>query len=159
MIYWIFDLDYTLYDIPKEYPFNYSLINQNMSLRNLLSNLPHNKIIFTNGTKGHAIHTCEIIGILDQFYYSNIYGRNETGFKPSIESYLKIIDYNNIKRNDKVIFFEDTIENLVVAKEKFHWITVLIGPHIKSPYVDFSFPNINQALSFFNNCINGYKAK
>ena len=158
MLYWIFDLDYTLYDIPKEYPFNYSLINKNMALKNLLKNLPHNKIIFTNGTKGHAIHTCEIIGILDQFYYSNIYGRNETGFKPSIESYLKIIDYNNIKQTDKVIFFEDTIENLVAAKENFNWITVLIGEYINSPYVDFSFSNINQALSFFNNCINKSKA-
>ena len=59
----------------------------------------------------------------------------------------------NIKNNDKVVFFEDTAENLVTAKS-LGWITVLIGN--KRPMVsdvDFWFADINQALNYFHNCI------
>ena len=58
-----------------------------------------------------------------------------------------------INDNDKVVFFEDSAENLVTAKS-LGWITVLIGnkkPMISD--VDFWFTDINQALNYFNNCI------
>ena len=58
-----------------------------------------------------------------------------------------------IKQNDRIVFFEDTAENLITAKS-LGWITVLIGN--KKPMIndiDFWFSDINQALNYFNSVI------
>ena len=155
MIYWIFDLDNTLYHIPQHINFNYNLIQKNYNLFDLLSKIKDKKIIFTNGTKSHAIHTLDLINIHSCFDINDIYGRYETGFKPSLKSYNEIIRVNNIKDTDKIIFFEDTIENLIVAKKKYNWITVdITGKYYNNESVDFSFNNIEQSLQFFINCLN-----
>ena len=72
--------------------------------------------------------------------------------KPHIESFNyvnnQITDY---KRNDyKIIFFDDLIENLVSAR-KVGWKTVWISNNfLKKPdFVDYSFPNIYDALIYF----------
>ena len=74
---------------------------------------------------------------------------NINSLKPINESYLKFIEINKIKNKDKCIFFEDTLENLVEAKN-FGWITVYISrENVISEYVDFQFPNIYVALNYF----------
>ena len=45
------------------------------------------------------------------------------GLKPDPRVYFKLIQWCRIGNNDKVIFFEDTPVNLLIAK-KFGWITV-----------------------------------
>ena len=50
MLYWIFDLDYTLYTMNKNIEFSYSLLKNDNFLSLLLSFLPDKKIIFTNST-------------------------------------------------------------------------------------------------------------
>lgn len=149
MLYWIFDLDHTLYSLDKNERFSYFRLNKNAQLETQLNLLPCRKILFTNGTIGHAIKSLEKLGILHHFR-NNIHARDTlNAMKPGLESFDRIIEKVGIKPRDKVVFFEDTVENLVTSKG-YNWITVLISPRKNLlPEVDFTFPNCNVALNFF----------
>ena len=156
MLYWVFDVDHTLYQLPKDSRFfSYSLLSPDPQLKYLLSTIPCKKLLFTNGTKGHGITTVEKLNVKEKFPDTCIVGRDTLNglLKPDINAFSEFISLMNIKNNDKVVFFEDTAENLVTAKS-LGWITVLIGN--KRPMVsdvDFWFADINQALNYFHNCI------
>ena len=156
MLYWVFDVDHTLYQLPKDSPFfSYSFLSPDPQLKYLLSTIPCKKLLFTNGTKGHGITTVEKLNVKEKFPDKCIVGRDTLNglLKPDINAFSEFISLMNIKNNDKVVFFEDTAENLVTAKS-LGWITVLIGN--KRPMVsdvDFWFADINQALNYFHNCI------
>jgi len=155
MLYWVFDLDNTLYQLPRNIEFSYRYLGPNRRLRQQLEMLPLVKLLFTNGTVGHANKCIELIK-LDNIF-NNIVAREDVDFimKPNIYAFAKFCNLNNIIPNDKVVFFEDSIENLIVAKNKFKWITVFIYPkQIKRKEIDFWFPNIDVALDFFLDKIN-----
>lgn len=154
MLYWVFDLDYTLYSIPKSIEFSYDLLKKDERVNTLLRSYPLRKEIFTNGTLQHAYN------VLQKMKMYNIFHRIEArdtldGLKPNQAVFLNFIKKGNIQPNDVVVFFEDTLENLKVAKEFFNWKTVYIYSDLhsnyKKPYfVDFVFPNINTALEYFH---------
>tara|TARA_E500000178_G_C16652059_1_gene586837 strand:- start:170 stop:655 length:486 start_codon:yes stop_codon:yes gene_type:complete len=156
MLYWVFDVDHTLYQLPKNASFfSYSLLSPDPQLKYLLSTIPCKKLLFTNGTKGHGITTVETLSVKEKFPDKCIVGRDTLGglLKPDINAFEEFIRLMNIKQNDKIVFFEDNAENLVTAKS-LGWITVLIGnrkPMIND--IDFWFIDINQALNYFHNCI------
>ena len=154
MVYWIFDLDYTLYSLPKHIPFNYKYLKNDPEIKQRIDMLPGKKGIFTNGTRGHAYNSVITMGLQDTFHF--IDGRDSLeGLKPDIEIYKRFIQKNNMKSKEPVIFFEDTLINLQVAKQ-FGWITVLIlGDSATQLFprprgADFVFKNIKEALEFFN---------
>jgi pyrimidine 5'-nucleotidase len=147
MLYWIFDLDNTLYQIPHNGDFSYNNLVQDDQLNYQLFMLPLKKIIFTNGTMGHANMCLKRMNIDDQF--NKIIARDSINdLKPNNSAYLKFMNSCNIMPYDKCIFFDDLPENLIEAKQ-FGWITVLIN---KNRYVhediDFYFPNIYLALNY-----------
>ena len=156
MLYWIFDVDHTLYQLPKDTPFfSYSFLSPDPQLRHLVNRLPCQKLLFTNGTHEHGILTVKKLGIKDKFPDKKIVGRDTLKglLKPNINAFHKFIELMKIKQNDKIVFFEDTAENLITAKS-LGWITVLIGN--KKPMIndiDFWFSDINQALNYFNSVI------
>ena len=155
MLYWIFDLDYTLYNISKNKEFNYKLLKGDRQLNYLIKQLPMKKIIFTNGTYLHGVHCTKLLKIDDCF--DNMTARDTImDLKPNYDAYHKFNKLNNIYSKDKCVFFEDSIDNLIIAKE-FGWITVLIGPkkYIHES-IDFYFPTIHIALNFFNTKIQNY---
>jgi len=158
MLYWIFDLDYTLYQLPEYINFNYNFLSKDTQLNYLLTMLPCNKILFTNGNTSHAIRSLEILGIKDKFI--SIYSRdNVESIKPDVRSFNSVIKASKIKNTDKVVFFEDTVDNLITAKS-LGWITVLINKkQALTPEVDFWFPNIHIALNYFVNCIQSRQKK
>ena len=41
--------------------------------------------------------------------------RELTGFKPNINSYMRLFKIANLNFNEKTYFFEDTIENLLIT--------------------------------------------
>ena len=149
MLYWVFDLDETLYDLYGR-RFNYNLLEKDSHLKMTLNTLPCKKIIFTNGTYGHAIDCLKRIGITNNF--RQIVARDTINdLKPSKSSFLKFMQQTKIKRNDLCVFFEDSLSNLEEAK-KLGWITVYIGRDNLKNYnyqPDFNFPNIQIALNFF----------
>ena len=148
MLYWIFDLDYTLYDLDKKIEFNYNLLNPDQELNHKLQRLPSKKFVFTNGTLWHANNCLDKLSIKSNF--ERIVARDTINcYKPHIVSYLKFMLLSGIYKRDKCVFFEDSLSNLLHAKQ-LGWITVLISPEKKNLiYVDFCFENIHKALMFF----------
>ena len=91
MLYWIFDLDYTLYDIPKEIGFDYKLLKNDTQLNYLLEMLPFKKYIFTNGTFSHGLVCLDKMNIINNF--EKIIARDTiTDLKPNFSSYKKFIN-------------------------------------------------------------------
>ena len=153
MLYWVFDLDFTLYQFPYGTSFSYKRLNNDSQLRYLLRKLPSQRLMFTNGTIFHADTCIETMNLNNCFH--NVVARDSIqDLKPNTSAYQKFEVLNNINREDMCIFFEDTVENLIVAKDR-GWITVLINPHNKSVHesIDFQFPNIYVALNYFNTAI------
>tara|TARA_Y200000002_G_C22396515_1_gene543766 strand:- start:92 stop:547 length:456 start_codon:yes stop_codon:yes gene_type:complete len=148
---WIFDLDYTLYQ-QKNNNFSYDRLYYSKELNRALKNLDGKKVLFTNGNLFHTLKCVKIMRL--EKIFNKVLCRELTGFKPDINSYIKLYHLANVPLNEKCIFFEDTIDNLVQAK-RFNWTTVLIGNfqnNIRERYseIDYVFPNIIQALNYFN---------
>ena len=145
MLYWIFDLDHTLYNVGK---FDYKKLDTDYHLIKKLDLLPSKKMIFTNATMYHTKVCLNKLGIMDKF--NNIYYRDIIGFlKPNINAYNRVLLLGNIKKTDKCIFFEDTLNNLITAK-KLGWVTVYINPNIVNhPDVAYSFSSSHVALDYF----------
>ena len=154
MVYSVFDLDYTLYSLPKHIPFEYKYLKKEPYLVNLINQLPGKKAIFTNGTRQHAYNSVISMGLENVFHF--IEGRDSlNGLKPDPQVFINFMIKNNMDISDKVIFFEDTLSNLKIAKN-IGWNTVLITGDDKVQMlprpsgVDFVFPNIIESLNFFN---------
>ena len=153
MLYWIFDLDQTLYQLPSNVDFSYNELSKDNHLNYLLDTLPSTKIIFTNGTYNHGTMCLDKLDITK--YFKTIIARDTIKtVKPEHNAYKRCMVLSGIRQTDKCVFFDDLPENLIAAKS-FGWITVLIN---KRKYIDnnidFWFPNIYIALNFFNSKIN-----
>ena len=142
----IFDIDDTVIIHTKERNDYYTMDTQD-SLKNLLDTVDYNKIyIYTNGTYGHGKNVIQNLNI----NVDGIFGRDTIPYmKPRQESFLfvkNIIDQQT-NMNDEFIFFDDLVENLYTAKQ-VGWKTVWITRNFnqKPDFVDYSFPNIYQAL-------------
>ena len=73
---------------------------------------------------------------------SNIFGRDILPYmKPDIRSFNYVNHSIKNINDDTIYFFDDLIENLIVAKE-VGWITIWISPNFinKPEYIDYSFP-------------------
>lgn len=152
MINWVFDLDLTLYEL-KGNEFSYNNMIKPPRLKEMINKLPGRKVMFTNGNLQHSLACIHILNLRRVFH--KVLCRELTGFKPSINSYIKAYHYTGMKQDEKTYFFEDTVVNLEMAK-KFNWITVLIKRHPtqyekKCKRVDYIFPDIDTALKFFLN--------
>ena len=159
---WIFDLDDTLYSMSSLVTYiesenskflNYTKLEKDEFLTILLSILHGEKIIYTNGTRGHMNLVMEKIGITKLFQKLNY--REKTGLKPKSESFQKFIKLNNISNSDTCFFFEDNILNLIGAK-KYNWTPILIQPNIllhetirNKTHIQYIFKDIYEALLFF----------
>ena len=114
----------------------------------VLKMIPFEQHIFTNANNTHAIMCLNKMNIINNF--SKIVTRDTIkDFKPFKDSYKKFMQATNITQNDKIIFFEDTMENLEVAK-LYGWNTIYIGENYHSNcvynYIDKSFKTIEDAL-------------
>ena len=101
-----------------------NFLKKNVPLQNQINKLNGKKIIFTNGSKEHALNVTKRIGI-DKLF-DGIFDIVESDFypKPSMEPYKKIIENYNIEP-EYCIFFEDIARNLKPAHElgmKTVWI-------------------------------------
>ena len=153
MLYWIFDLDYTLYNVDKKIPLRYDYIKEDKYTLFLLRSLPFNKLIFTNGTQEHAQTCLSLMNMSSLFTY--VIARDTIqDLKPNVSAYLKFMEISKLSVDDKCIFFEDSLDNLKQAKD-IGWYTVYIGKLDRYiPYIDMVFININDALEFFVKKIN-----
>jgi len=149
-LYWIFDLDYTLYTIDTNTPFDYNLLSEDTHLNFLLHQKPFinfPQFIFTNAM---MIHAKKCLSIMKLPTIQSIYSRDMMNdLKPNISAFNKFMEYHSIEPNDVCIFFEDSLENLKQAKE-LGWITIYIGQlNNNYTFIDMHFPNIYKALDYF----------
>jgi len=115
-----------------------NLLGKDYKLIEVLNNLDGEKIIFTNGSRLHAINTLSCLGILEHF--SEIFSIEDyLEFpKPFDPAYLKIIDKLGISPEYSV-YFEDSHRNLNASK-KFGFKTALVWS--ESADFDYSFNTI-----------------
>ena len=103
---------------------NIDFLEKNHKLAEEMKKLEGKKIIFTNGSRKHAINVTKKIGI-DQ-YFDDIFDIVDSGFvpKPLIEPYKKLVEKHKIDPK-LCVFVEDIARNLKPAYEmgmKTVWI-------------------------------------
>ena len=157
MVKFIFDLDYTLYsanDCIETDNSNifYNSFRKKNFMNHLLDQIKHDKYIFTNGSYSHAELVLEKLDNKELFKDIVSTDMVLDNLKPAPIMYEAAIRKFNIKNGEKVYFFEDSEENLQMAKDNYNWNTVLIDPISfgkKPKYVDYRFKTIEEALLFF----------
>jgi putative hydrolase of the HAD superfamily len=128
MIYWIFDMDETLYNSNGN--FSYDKLHKDTELIALINKLNGRKILFTNGAHQHANIVLNKMGLVSSF--DLILDRNILGIlKPHPLAYIKLIKWCSITKNDTCYFFEDTINNLIIGNS-FGWQSILINKNVQN---------------------------
>lgn len=145
----VFDVDDTLVIHTNQNNDLYNMNNDN-ELQKLINETQHENIyIYTNGTYSHGEKICDNLKlneIVDQIFARD----NISHMKPYYESF-NYVNYVILQKNkdiEEIVFFDDMLENLKIAKKYFGWTTVWISPNFnnKPHYVDYSFANIYDAL-------------
>tara|TARA_B100001093_G_C26742371_1_gene977256 strand:+ start:650 stop:1144 length:495 start_codon:yes stop_codon:yes gene_type:complete len=155
MVKFIFDLDLTLYsetdyvDNESERKYYNSFKKKNF-VKQLLTQIPHNKYILTNANLAHASVVLKKTNLLDLFN-DIISSDMANSYKPYRIIYDMAIKEFAIEKDETVYFFEDQVDNLKTAKKLYNWTTILISPEKtrKNKFVDYVFTNIEEALLFF----------
>ena len=129
-------------------------LEKNDQLISKIRILEGKKIIFTNATSKHAKKILNILELEHDF--DQIIDIKDLEYipKPDKRSYKKLLECLNLNKEnlDKTIFFEDTIKNLIPAKElgiTTVWMKNSINEKdfIKnSNFIDYSFNNLNEFL-------------
>ena len=129
-------------------------LKKNDQLISKIRILEGKKIIFTNATSKHAKKILKILELEDDF--DQIIDIKDLEYipKPDKRSYKKLLECLNLNKEnlDKTIFFEDTVKNLIPAKE-LGITTVWIKNSINEKdfmkncnFIDYSFNNLNEFL-------------
>ena len=129
-------------------------LKKNDQLISKIRILEGKKIIFTNATSKHAKKILKILELEHDF--DQIIDIKDLEYipKPDKRSYKKLLECLNLNKEnlDKTIFFEDTVKNLIPAKElgiTTVWMKNSINEKdfIKNcDYIDYSFNNLNEFL-------------
>jgi len=129
-------------------------LEKNDQLISKIRLLEGKKIIFTNATSNHAKKILKILELEQDF--DQIIDIKDLEYipKPDKRSYKKLLECLNLNKEnlDKTIFFEDTVKNLIPAKElgiTTVWMKNSINEKdfIKNcNFIDYSFNNLNEFL-------------
>ena len=129
-------------------------LEKNDQLISKIRLLEGKKIIFTNATSKHAKKILNILELEHDF--DQIIDIKDLEYipKPDKRSYKKLLECLNLNKEnlDKTIFFEDTVHNLIPAKElgiTTVWMKNSINEKdfIKNfNFIDYSFNNLNEFL-------------
>jgi putative hydrolase of the HAD superfamily len=129
-------------------------LEKNDQLISKIRILEGKKIIFTNATSKHAKKILNILELEHDF--DQIIDIKDLEYipKPDKRSYKKLLECLNLNKEnlDKTIFFEDTVKNLIPAKE-LGITTVWMKNSINEKdfmkncnFIDYSFNNLNEFL-------------
>ena len=129
-------------------------LKKNDQLISKIRILEGKKIIFTNATTKHAKKILKILELEHDF--DQIIDIKDLEYipKPDKRSYKKLLECLNLNKEnlDKTIFFEDTVKNLIPAKE-LGITTVWMKNSINKKdfmkncnFIDYSFNNLNEFL-------------
>jgi putative hydrolase of the HAD superfamily len=133
---YFYQYDTTLYGLIKNHKINANefldfvhdididFLKKDLNLAQELEKLDGKKIIFTNGSRKHAINITKKLGVYQ--YFDDIFDIVDSEFipKPSVEPYKKLVEKHKIDPN-LCVFVEDIARNLKPAYEmgmKTIWI-------------------------------------
>jgi putative hydrolase of the HAD superfamily len=112
--------------LDKVHDIDYSPVEPNPVLGDLIAALPGRKHIFTNGDVPHARRTTDRLGITDHFHEVFDIVASDLVPKPEEGPYVKFLDSHQVDPL-KAAMFEDMPRNLDVPK-KFGMRTILVVP-------------------------------
>jgi len=132
-----------------------NFLNKDIKLGEELKKLNGKKIIFTNGSRKHAINVTQKIGI-DQ-YFDDVFDIVDSKFipKPAMEPYKKLVEKHKIDPN-LCTFVEDIARNLKPAYEmgmKTVWIEndePWASKFSDSNFVNYKTSNLSEFLKKIN---------
>lgn len=142
MIY-IFDLDNTLYT-------NNILYNNNLNKKLKYLKNTNRLFLFSNNTQQNGELILKKMKLKSMFHKKIFLGDLNIS-KPEDISYLLAISFFKLhKHNSNIIFFDDKLSNLKVAKKQ-GWITCLINNNFNKNklFIDYRFADIVSALDNF----------
>ena len=113
--------------LEKVHDIDYSWLDPDPALGDMIGKLPGRKMIFTNGDTGHAKRTAEQLGILHHFDEIFDIVAADLVPKPAQATYDKFASLHRVDTKN-AIMFEDLARNLLVPK-MLGMKTVLIVPH------------------------------
>jgi len=103
-------------------------------LRTALQSIPLRRLVFTNGSRGHAERVLSSLGLADLF--EEIFDIRVASYlpKPFPEPYHKVLGRIGVEAK-RCLMVEDSVENLRTAKE-LGMGTILVGDGARTSYVD-----------------------
>lgn len=118
------------------------------ALREAIARLPGRRIIFTNGSIGHAERVLKHLDLRDLF--SEVFAIETADYvpKPSLSTFDKISKLHAIDP-PMTAFFEDSEKNLVPAA-RMGMTTILVGPHAKDSTSEHVHFRTNDLPEFLN---------
>lgn len=121
-----------------------SRLDPDPGLRRCLQQLTQRKVVFTNGSRAHALRVLDRLEITDQF--EAIFDIRVASYlpKPFVDPYHKVLDALGLKARH-CIMVEDSLANLRTAKE-LGMGTILVGDSLSAPYVDARISRAEQVL-------------
>jgi putative hydrolase of the HAD superfamily len=123
-------------------------LTPNPDLRLAIAALPGRRLIFTNGSVGHAERVLAHIGLRDLF--SEIFAIETADYvpKPALATFDRICKLHDIDP-PMTAFFEDSEKNLVPAS-RMGMTTVLVGPHAAASTSEHVHFRTNDLAEFLN---------
>jgi putative hydrolase of the HAD superfamily len=116
----------------KVHDIDYSPVEPNPALGDLIAALPGRKHIFTNGDVPHARRTIDRLGIADHFHQIFDIVASDMVPKPAESPYLRFLESHDVDPR-KAAMFEDMPRNLDVPKN-LGMRTVLVTPAQQSTH-------------------------
>lgn len=119
-----------------------------LALREAIDRLPGRRIIFTNGSVGHAERVLAHLNLRDLF--SEVFAIETADYvpKPSLSTFDRISKLHAIDP-PMTAFFEDSEKNLVPAA-RMGMTTILVGPHAKDSTSEHVHFRTNDLPGFLN---------
>ncbi|KAB7615534.1 pyrimidine 5'-nucleotidase [Amylibacter sp. SFDW26] len=122
-----------------------SHIKKNTELRDNITKLNGRKIIYTNGSKGHAENVTRALGIDDIF--DGMYGVEHAGYqpKPRRAAFERVFALDGVDPT-KAALFEDDVRNLEIP-HAMGLKTILVGPKEDHPFIHYHTDDLTDFLS------------
>ncbi len=136
---------------------DYSAIEPNLELGNMIAALPGRKHIFTNADQGHAERTLEKLGITTHFDHIFDIIAADMVPKPDYRTYETFIGAHQVDA-ERAVMFEDMPRNLDVPKD-MGMATVLVLPEEGSSFSAEAWEhsvNEEDAIDFTTRDINAF---
>jgi len=126
-----------------------SALKENANLRSAILRLPGRKVIYTNGSRRHALRVTERLGLRDLF--DAFYAIEDGAFapKPTANGFARVVRMDGL-RPERAAMVEDDVRNLRIPKElgmATVWLTHGRQDVVAPDYVDAVAEDLTAFLS------------